>query len=219
MRSRDPTRLSISLLVSQEEWQRYNKDLDAFYEEYRKHFEFLNMIGDAKTRSIKFDLWLHNSGNGLANDIDVFVLFPTNLIFVGEEGSEDSKPLKEDIESPKPPDKPKSILAGIGDLPSLHPLAPEILAIPKETYSRLDPWTPDISVKKGSDDEYEIHTRVGKLKHGHPVCLGNFIAVFASWSDVKAFHATYTISTSELPDKTEGRIHFVVNLQTNGNDE
>jgi hypothetical protein len=50
------------------------------------------------------------------------------------------------------------------------------------------------------------------LKHGHDETLGTFAAIFCDWSDVAPFNVTYSISASELPDRTVGAIPMIVSV-------
>lgn len=195
-------------LVSRESLQRYDAKLSKFYDEYRKHLEFLNVIRHAKSRSFWFDLWLQNEGKGLATDIDVFLQFPAEIRFVAEKGSEDAEPLENELEPPKPPERPDP-LDVVASMPSRFDIVSNMPDISRLSFAPHDDWTPDASVHRSHDHMNEIRVQVGKLKHGHNVRLGQFVAIFGAWEDVGPFKAECTISTSELIEKIEIQLPFI----------
>jgi hypothetical protein len=203
----------MSGLFSKESLQRYDAELNEFYDKYRKHLEFLNLIEDAKTRSFWFDLWLQNEGNGLGTDIDVSLQFPAEIRFVAKEGSEEAEPLEKELEPPKPPERPNPL--DIGALrPSRLDLVSNMPDISRLSFARRDDWTPDASVHRSENHLNEIRVQVGKLKHGHNVRLGRFIAIFGAWEDVGPFRAECTISTSELTERIEIQMPFIAKAKS-----
>lgn len=202
-----PTNL-LSGLVSQEQWKAYDRKLEEFFEEYRKYLEGQDILGSAKSRCIEFSLALQNDGKGLATDVDILVRFPRHVRWVSESGSKDAKPLERGIEPPEPPEQPQPLaLAGLSpdyDFLTRHMPLHDFPVV------RGDEFTPDASVVKAPDDTYEIHVRIGKVKHGHSVTLGNFLAVLSSWEDAKPFEACCTISASELTEKSESTLPVIV---------
>lgn len=197
--------------VSAERRNRYNEELNEFYSSYRDYLELANLQGKAKANAFEFDLWLSNTGNGLATDIDVTLRFPVNIQLLAEKGTEEAEPLENISSPPQPPEKPKpDFNLGVARLDS-H--LDRIRAIPNlipDHIFRADDWTPAVSVERGESGVTETHARIGKLKHGHSVCLGKFIAMFALDEDVKPFRVDCVISTSDLAEKKEEAISFRV---------
>ncbi len=190
--------------VNQSQWQQYDEELDAFYTQYREHLQYLNKVRAARTRSILCDLWLYNNGNGMANNIDVIVNYPSSICWLAKSDSKEALYFEKDTEPPKPPERPQPHFAAI--MQRMHDLNPSFLEKLKNIPIHHDEWTPRTSVSKDDGSLFEIHARIGKLKHGHNVLLGNFIAVFSSWEDVKPFQTKYTITTSDLHNKVVGNL-------------
>jgi len=199
----------MSELVSPKDLQRHDAKLDEFYNDYRKHLESINVIRDAKSRSFWFDLWLQNQGTGLATDIDVFLQFPEVIRFVAEQGSKDAEPLEEELKPPEPPHRPSPLGLGAEGLRPYDDILSNMPDVSKYSFARRDEWTPDATIHQSEDHTYEVCVQVGKLKHGHNVCLGQFVAIFGSWDDVGAFNAECSISTSELAEKVTMRLPFI----------
>jgi len=192
-------------------WERYDEKLEKFYGAYKKYLETLNLIGQAKTRCITFELHLENAGQGLATDIDAIIRFPDNLRWIAEVGSKDAEYFDKELQEPEPPEEPQPFGMD-AHLGSLHKVArmPDLSNIVR----RRDEWTAYATVKRTPDDTCDIHVAVGKLKHGDSVSLGRFYAVFGSWEDVRPFEASFTLSVGELSEKIEGTIAVIVERKT-----
>lgn len=189
------------VLVSQEQWQRYDRELDGFYDRYRDYLKLQNTVAEVRTRSIALDLWLANDGSGPATDIDVTIRFPAAIIWVAMSGSKDADLLEKDVEPPTPPRKPQpaylALQQRVGDW------RPVAMAPPDCSRSLLDEGP---SVVKSDDESFELHAHLGRLKHGHSKSLGTLLAVFSSCEDVKPFQAAFAISASEVTEKREGNL-------------
>lgn len=196
--------------ISPEALEKYNQKLDSFYEEYRNYLELSNLLNKAKGRLFEFELWIENSGNGLANDVDVLLLFPTVVTFAAIKESKEAEPLEKGIQTPTPPDSPTPFSQFNSN--ALVPRFP-ISSLDLGNRSRrilADEWSPDTSVIKNERGEYQIRSHVGKVKHGHETCLGKFLSIYSFEEEIKHFKAEYAISTSDLIDKTEGSISFMI---------
>lgn len=200
---------------SDDSWKVYDKKLNKFYSEYRTYFESLNVLGSAKSRSFDFDLWLQNDGNALATDLDVFLSFPVQIKFIGKKGTKECVPLEKGVEPPEPPESPTPF-----EIPIRQPqfdFLSNLTNISGISSAQRDDWTPRVTIHR--DNSCEIRTQLKKLKHGHRVCLGKFIAVFGSFECIAPFHAEFTISTSELPEMIAGQLPFIARLRATEHDE
>jgi hypothetical protein len=193
--------------IGSDEWMRYNQRLDNFYLAYELFIQRLNTWGENNDRTIGFDLWLGNAGNAPANDLDVFLLLPPSLKWVAEVESDSAKVLLRP-EPPEPPERPRSLLLppnyDIVALQSITPISAQIA----ELLSQRDRDV--VEVWNEGERGFCIHAKMRRLKHGGHHRIGSFLAVFGSWGDVKPFEAEFTISAAELPDRTTGRIAFVI---------
>lgn len=191
---------------SSEEWPRYNKKLDNFYLNYQIHLQRLNTWGENNDRAIAFDLWLGNTGNAPAEDIDVFLTLPPSLTYVADAASDAAKPLLRP-DPPEPPERPVLRLPGgfdAGLLGSIRPLSAQIADL------LADRDRDTVEVWRDRDGGSHVHAKIRKLKHGQHHMIGSFRAVFGSWEAVKPFNADFMISASELPDRVTGTIPFII---------
>lgn len=201
---------AVHTLVSQGDWTLYDRQLDEYYSNYRNYLEACSIVGDAKARSIAFDLWLHNVGNGPAGDIDVYLVIPSQIRWMALKGTKQAKVLN-DPTPPEPPKEPEplAVLGAIARTPKI--VMPRIPALARPI---LDMQRLRVGVRKQADESHVIHVRLPRLKHGQDRRLGTFFAVFGCWEDMNSFQAEYTISTTELPDHISGSIPFVIRVKT-----
>jgi len=189
-----------------EVWHRYNDQLEMFYVAYEVYIDRLNVWGETNDRTIRFDLWLVNFGNAPAKDVDVFLTLPTSLICVAEAESELAKQLMR----PKPPEPPERPTVGLSfsgyKTPTLQPSSAVSTAIARMLAQRHSDFAEVFNLEEGA----KIHGKVQNLKHGDHHLVGSFLAIFESWEDVKPFNAEFTISASELPERTTGQIPFLI---------
>jgi hypothetical protein len=200
-------------LASPESRQRYYADLDTYYNEYRKYLECREIVEEARARSFWFDLWLQNNGNGLANDIDVFLRFPASIIFLAEKESKEAEVFEYELKPPQPPEAPGPL--GLARLRlsefSLKAEMPNVFGLKGVLGEK---WISGATVRRNDDDTNEIHMQLAKLKHGHNVCLGTFMITFKTREEVRPFNAECWISTAELVDKTSLQLPFRARLKS-----
>jgi hypothetical protein len=195
--------------ISSEDWTRYNARIGGFYFDYEVYLTKLNTWGEIKDRTIVFDVWLQNTGNSPAEDIDVFLRFPTSLRLVLEVGEDRAKTMLKPKE-PVPPIKPKPrspLLPGYDHsaftLPQVAPIATQIANAMARKRNFVEVFNDD-------QQGHCIHGKAERLKHGGWHRVGSFLGVFGAWDQIAPFEAEFTISASELPDKTIGKIPFIV---------
>lgn len=195
-------------LISEEEWQRYNKKLDGYYLNYEVYLQRLNTWGANNARTIRFDLWLGNCGTCPAEDVDVLLLLPPKLKWVAERESDLAKPLLRP-QPPEPPEQPQPRFPLSPDyfrLPQITPIAEQIERL-------LDERDRDkVEVFNQGERGFCIHAKLERVKHGQLHNLGSFLGVFGDWNEVGPFEAEYTITTSEIPNKITGKLPFIVRV-------
>ncbi|WP_261360366.1 PIN domain-containing protein [Gemmata massiliana] len=96
-------------LIPNEEWECYEQDLAAYYRRYGQYVHQLNNWGDLIDRTIRLELWLANSGNTPAEDIDLHLMFPPRIRWVAEVGSKQAAMFARP-DPPQPPKRPESRL-------------------------------------------------------------------------------------------------------------
>jgi hypothetical protein len=195
--------------VSSDDWKRYNSQLDYFYMMYEAYFGQLDAWGECSDRIFNFDLFLTNSGNCPAEDMDVFLILPPPLKLVARVGSEQAKAFMRPV-PPAPPERPKPrpLLPESyhADFPAVRPIAAQIA----EAIANRDRDT--VEVQNNGNRGFCIHAKIRRLKHGEQHRIGTFLAFIASWDDVKPFEAEFTISAAELPTKATGKIPIVIKV-------
>jgi hypothetical protein len=198
--------------VSPKQWEAYDEDLEAYFEKYRKYLEGRNELEQIKARCISFGLVLRNDGNGLATDIDVAVSFPLAIHWVSKSGTKEARWIETPLSAPEPPKMPKPaslVDVSISDMVAHAVLAHRNDALDIDIRPR-DEFTPYTKVVKAASGDWEIRSRLSKLKHGHDVALGTFVTGFASWDVAKPLSAHCFISTCELTNKTEDALPIIV---------
>jgi hypothetical protein len=197
--------------ISEERWAEYDEELEEYFEKYRKYIDGQNILGSAKARCIIFDLVLKNDGNGLATDIDVVVSWPQSIRWIFKSGSRDAVPLEKPIDPPEPPEVPQPRFV---EMISSNVFAGSLLdrtpPIHVRDFARRDEFTPETSLIETKELTWEVHVRLQKLKHGHNVVLGTFLAVFSTWDDAKSFSTKFSISTADLSEKIEDTLPILV---------
>ncbi len=201
--------------VSQEDWKKYDEKIELFYQEYQNYIETLEIIEAARARSFFFDLWLENNGKGLATDVDVNLVFPEVVPFVGQTRTKDCDVFEKKWKPPLPPEEPVPIIGIVDYRQSAFHQRPDFANIlGKLPGSHRDEWHPYVSLIPREDNFKEIHIRLGKLKHGDKIRLGSFMAFFSSAEDIQPFGAEFTISSADLTTKISNTLSFIVRRKT-----
>jgi hypothetical protein len=197
--------LAMGSFVSEEDWGRYNRELDDFYFSSEMYLQHLNKWGEQNDRTFSFDLWVNNSGSTPAEDIDLFLMLPPVFRWVADVTTEAAKPLLRPA-LPEPPERPKSRLLG-----SLNYRFPHITPITEQFERILSERDRDtVEVLTQGEKGFCIHGKLRRVKHGQSQKVGSFLALFGSWDDIRPFEAEYKLSASELPDRVTGKIPFIV---------
>jgi|GEM_PF-1551704 len=187
------------------EYVRYNKELEEYFGEYPEFVQERAVYLEARARSVAFSLVRENEGTTPGEDIDVFIRFPTDVVesVTEEESSDLPFPRK-----PKLPEPPKSALSrmipGIGDpglLRSLAGLQPHV------KHDGLQ-WVK--ITKDGSS--FLLRAKIGRLKHGMTIDLGQYTLRFRSWDAIRPLQAGYTIITGNHPEETQQQLVFRVSV-------
>ncbi len=192
--------------TSVEDISKYNAELDEFYKEYamyrQKEVDFQNLM----RRKIELKIWLANEGNAPADDIDIFLTFPSWLI-VRRDDNLPRAPI-----SPKPPSPPKTPMETMFALPheiiggvphsfpdisyGRHPLAN--VSSPEITY------TPDPKVR----------IRVKNIKHNLQEPLDTLHVILASFSDACSFHIDYKMLAANVSKPILGKLNIIIQKQS-----
>jgi len=189
--------------VMPEEIERYNTDLDKFYQAYASHLQNSVKFQNLRGRTIVLAIWLANDGTAPAEDIDVFMQFPDGFVL----RSHDDFP--EPPEPAKPPapartaiQKMMEPITGLSSFPYLGPFTPEPVFPPPNVSS------PRIT----RASSYDVDLHVQRLKHKLREPFDALYATFESLEAAHSFHIDYQILAANLPDEASGTLH--VRLET-----
>jgi rRNA-processing protein FCF1 len=186
---------------SQEEYERYNSELNQFYENYKEYLNWLTDYKNIESRTIEIEVVLFNRGKAPAEDIDVFMHFPDGLLLLGKEE------LPETLDSPQPPRKPMSRaeLMNSLTLPTSSLYSPHI----SSHFSMADTNISLPSIKK--TNSYNVNYSVGKLKQHMDAPCDKFFVYFENLEDAKSFGIDYRINAANIPHEIEGKLNVMLN--------
>ncbi len=191
---------------SAEEFTRYNKELDDFYEDYEMYLRECIVNNNLQRRTIRLDLCLFNNGTAPAEDIDVFLHFPDGFDLYDE----DDKP--QVPEAPNPPRPPMTQTEIMQDRLGLH----------NSSYRNLSPtYLPGKSNVSAPEikrsNSYEVSYEVQRLKQHINEPSDPLYVVFDSFESAASFKIDYRINAADLPEETTGSLHAVITRASDSN--
>lgn len=210
---RQMIRQSMLSTITQEQVREYAKERDEFIAKYRKYLESLSFYHSLRDQGISVTLTLLNEGTCLATDIDVTINWPASVFLVAPAGSVEAMPIEVPPKPPTPPDLPMT-LATMAHAAARSNLIRDLPNLAGFHVQQRDDFAPKISSKNSEHESCTTHIRLGKLKHGHPICLGEFYVCFVSWEVCKSFSAKYSISAGELISPVDGQIPVIIKLKS-----
>lgn len=190
----------LSFSISQNEYDRYNREIEKYYENYEIFLNDKWRIIEAQKRTIHFQIEIHNTGKIPADDMDVYFYFPDGL----ELFEEDALPTLPD--EPKPPNLPKTRLQIINSL-ALDGTYLRNFNMP-DVFTQRANYISNFKITK--IDSYEIKDKFDRIKHGDCAILPELAIVFDSYENAKSFSCEYTIRPANLPQAVEGKLNFVI---------
>jgi predicted nucleic acid-binding protein len=190
--------------ISLDEIRKYNKELEIFYQNYEQYLGDKLSYKNLKLLTIKLLISLFNDGTEPAEDIDIKMHFPDGSDLFTDESYPNFPIL------PKPPSPPKTMMqiAMEGFSLSRVPYLGRDF-IPSIPTSKSPP--PNVSspnIKRTNSFDVEIH--VQRLKHHLHEPFETLHIVFNSYETAKSFHVRYEIFTANIPEKTTGTLHVIV---------
>ncbi|MBW8327168.1 MAG: hypothetical protein K0M50_20565 [Prolixibacteraceae bacterium] len=184
------------LSLSPEQIDKYNSELDNYFEDYKKYlikkFEFI----ENRKLSHNISIYLSNSGSIPAENVDIHLHFPDGFKLI--ELEDYPKPPKE----PKPPYKPKSRFdfEGMGlsmHLPNLYPTFP--------SDSKIEINKPTIR----KTNSYEVDFQRNYLKHHYKSKLDTLVMIYERFENKQNFKIEYVISAANMPDIIQGNLNII----------
>ena len=160
--------------IPDEEFQRYNKERLAYFENYRNYMRATAEAKNRATRSLRFTIALANAGSAPADDVDARLLFPDGFSLCAEEDRPASPT------EPRRPTKPRSrgeLMASELSVPNLY--------VPRMDIPNLGPPS---TFQLRKTNSYELSDHFVRIKHGQTEELRELFLTFDSYDDAQSFH-------------------------------
>lgn len=193
--------------ISKKEIQRYNGEVREYIKKYRK---YLNDVKEIQELCLTIELSpvLINEGNSPAEDIDIFLEYPTDwLNFPNDIELLEEADLLEIPEKPARSNPPKSDIASVVSgfqIPSLAGLmsTPISLHVDRKPVNQIGP-----EINKS---EMSVHYRLNNLKHGMEWHLKPVYVWYSSVNAINTFQIKYSIHIGNHPKVKEGGLVVVI---------
>lgn len=184
---------------------RYNTALTAYQQEYKaylaKKYQHIVLWGT----SLKLELNLENIGNAPADDIDLYLHFPPNMIVLAATDMP-TAPVP-----PTPPYRPKHAFDTNGETAFLRPRS-SATETPHHAFPTMDITSP--TIKKG--EQYGVEFHFESLKHFQTEKTEAVFVLFTQRDQAANFSIGYTFHASNLPKPVHGKLNVRV---VNADDE
>lgn len=183
--------------IEPEEYDRYNRGVDAYLAEYEQYMRETWEQKAALWRTIRFQIEIRNTGTAPADDVDVQVNFPDGFVLMSEDDLPDLP------KEPRPPRKPRSRMDILSDsIGGIQNLSFPSLLIPD--------FMMPTSFKIERTGSYMVTDHFTRIKHGGSVRMPEMLLTFDSYESAVPFHCEYTLRPANLPDPVTGELHFVI---------
>jgi hypothetical protein len=175
---------------SRDEVARYNQDLEWYYKAWTEHLSAVEQWSLASQREVILEFCVANDGNTPATNIDIDLIFPSDIELMNEDEVLDYP------EAPRAPEKrPRGPNEAFAYIVDEQPLWTSF----HQTHDAFIDKT-DNTVRFHRDD----------LKHHCESMLGRFKIRFVSQEALKSFDIRYVISKNEAGPHFQGSIHCEV---------
>lgn len=181
--------------ISDDQIQRYNSELDLFFEKYEIHYssiyENLSYLNDC----IEIKLLIKNEGTAPASDIDLQLHFPDGFEL------HTVKKLPEISKKPEPPYKPKHRF-DFQRSASFSPYFPGINSVPK---SNFDFNAPKIT----KTNSYNVDFHLQSLKHNQSFEFETLYLKFENRDLAENFNIEFKIMIANYPHIIDGKLNVI----------
>jgi len=180
-------------LISKEQIDQYNSQLDIFYSNYRGYLSTLYDFDIRDRLSVTIQLFLTNEGNTPAEEVDVYCYFPDGFDIIDEDDKENPP------DEPNPPRTPTTLLESFSNI-NLRPLMSDLV---HPTMPKLDRPT----IKK--TNSYEVHFSRKYVKHNTLYPLDTLIAIYSDYKNFNNFSIDYIIAAGNVPEPLRGKLNII----------
>jgi len=186
---------------SKKEYERYNSDLDKYYQSYQ---DYLYQIFEDKNQeicTIKVKIVLFNRGTAPANDIDVFMKFPDGFILHCDDE------LLNSIEPPSPPREPMSSFERRNSK-SISPFLSKIHSVDFSNIPLSASNISSVNIKKTNSCNVEFSVK--KLKQHLDASCETLYVYCGKREDIASFGIDYRINAANIPHEIEGKLNVAI---------
>lgn len=194
--------VSLGNVLLPEDIERYNTELDKFYQTWAEYLRKYVWYQNLKHRTVKLSIFVANDGTAPAEDVDVFLHFPDGFKLTDEQGF--PKPPG----PPEPPAKPRTRMQQLLEtmswpLVSMPPLASYM---PHPVLPPPNVSTPNIR----QTSSYDVDFHVQRIKHKLQESAEPLYIVFETFESAQSFQISYRILAANLPDEVTGKLHVII---------
>lgn len=196
--SEGPKSMGLSVAGIAQEMLRkdYNDALHSYFNDMEDYLRKLHRHKDILSRTVSFEVAIHNLGTAPATDVDILLRFPKGFRLLSEANFPKcpvvpSQPLM-------PTDPGRSLFSPLSYMISHGQLSPQVLC-------RVN--HPNFGISE-SPDGNRVVDKFNQLKHGIPRSLPRLHVVFSSHSDARSFNCGYEIRPANLTEPVLGELHF-----------
>lgn len=189
-------------ILSSEDIDRYNKELDEFYQAYSEYIQKGILYENLRCRTIKLSICIINDGTAPAEDVDVLLHFPNGFEIM------DTQNFPGEPKPPDPPDTPRTQMQRMIEatrMPTEY--FPSIISnIPNGILAPRNISTPNIK-KTGS---YDVEFNIQRIKHKLQETFDPLYILFDSFEAVQSFQINYRLLAANIPEEVTGRLHVII---------
>lgn len=193
---------SMGNILLPEDIEKYNAELDKFYQGYSKYLPRDLWYQNLRRRTVKLLIFTANDGTAPAEDVDVFLHFPDGFKLADERGFPNAP------EAPEPPAKPRAQMQRLlesmsGTLVSIPPLMRRIpgAVLPPQNVS-----APNIR----NTGSYDVDFHVQRLKHKLQEPADPLYVIFESFENARSFQIDYRLLAANIPNEVIGQLHVII---------
>ncbi|PQJ33601.1 hypothetical protein BSZ35_02405 [Salinibacter sp. 10B] len=197
--------------IPKEEYERYNSDLENFYEDYASYLEDKRENSIIENMIIDINLKMVNDGTTPGEDIDIVLRFPEAVHLFNEDPVSDL----EEPSRPEPPTPPKTFGDLVGDR-GLGGTASQAALISPKPIQGAELLQPQLRtgsspiVENRNEDISIAKYHVTKLKHNQGRSLSSIYAIFSPPGATKNFEINYEMTAANVPNPITGSLHVVI---------